>query len=150
MLELFQYGRALRLSDLLGGVLLERGSHGVGVRCFEEHHVPIFSLDLKRCEVDAVLPGNPVERTDILVRDLDALHPTVLGGKLLDGHFAVTGFLALLLGFHLFQQLCQGFPQFLFRQPAAAHNKGNNSAFNFFLHDASRSFPGICREKGTD
>ena len=42
-------------------VFLERGGHGVGVRCFEEHHVPLFALDLEWSEVNAILPGDPVE-----------------------------------------------------------------------------------------
>ena len=37
------------------------GGHGVGVRRFEEHHVSLFALDLEWSEVNAILPGNPVE-----------------------------------------------------------------------------------------
>ena len=61
MLQLFQHRGALRLSDLLGGIFLERGGHGVGVRRFEEHHVSLFVLDLEWSEVNAILPGDPVE-----------------------------------------------------------------------------------------
>ena len=61
MLELFQYGGAFRFFDLFGGVFLERGSHGIGIRCFEEHQIPVFALDLERSEVNAVLPGDTVE-----------------------------------------------------------------------------------------
>lgn len=75
-------GAGLPVHDLIR-VLLEIGGHGIVILTFEENQVTILSFCLEGGKVNAILPGNAVEGTDILVCDFHALQTPILGGELL-------------------------------------------------------------------
>ena len=119
MFQFCENGGTLVPGDDFGGVFLESCVHGIGVRCLEENQIAVFAFDLEGSIVDSVFPGDPVEGTEGLAGNLNALHTFVLGCKLFHRHFSLGEFLGMTGVFHLLQELGKGFSEFLFGQLTA-------------------------------
>lgn len=114
MFQFCKNGGPFLLVNQLLRVFLKGGGHGIVILRFEKYQVSILAFYLKRGKVDAVLPGDPCEGTDVFVSDFYALHPTVLCGKFLDRHFSMGVFFFVMV-FHLGKKFAQRFSQFLLR-----------------------------------